>query len=360
MSVFNGIYNYDEFNEELNGNIDACNTELFNELAEFLKTIVPVQEKTSETIWAFFYIPITFKEKIQYFPVKISNFMNKYNLSFQEPFSCSSIDIKEGDEKPSEFIKNVVKQIKLFTETLKSKGEDYIYDLNPYEWRTGVIKRQYTAQQDKLISVDDALDITKKYNKHLEKNIKLESTTVNKFLKTAAIMYKSAFASKIEKFPDEYKSDKKLNKAFADGRHGGMQFIEDWDSEEAFMKWLKSDEWKGAHPFEIVYSTPHGIYLYPPQFREEDDYFYEICVADNFYIPDYFKMLQALIENNIPFRASGFEKDLKYYQGEETITVNSPYGWGDNITYKDTDEDKEKYFEHITWRKLPCVKLKDA
>ncbi len=66
MSVFNGIYNYDEFNEELNGNIDACNTELFNELAEFLKTIVPVQEKTSETIWAFFYIPITFKEKIQY------------------------------------------------------------------------------------------------------------------------------------------------------------------------------------------------------------------------------------------------------------------------------------------------------
>ncbi|MCP5045988.1 MAG: hypothetical protein GY940_02380, partial [bacterium] len=178
------------------------------------------------------------------------------------------------------------------------------------------------------------------------------------YLNTAAICYRAAFPKDIEKRArqmDKELTPRDLIKGWADSRHGGMLFIEDADSKKAYKDWHQSDEWRGAHPFEIVYSTPHGIYLYPP---EKDDHFYRLSIADHFYYEAYVRMAVALMEHNIPFEAYSLEQALEYVTGESEVEVNTGSMRNPTFSYETSRENRKNYFHHIQWDHIQALEWK--
>jgi hypothetical protein len=121
------------------------------------------------------------------------------------------------------------------------------------------------------------------------------------------------------------------------------------------MEWLFSDKWNGAHPFEIVYSSPHGIYLYPP---DRDHSFYRLSVDDPFYNREFVHMAAALVEHNIPFETSGLDRVLEYLTGESDMEVNTMGIREPSFKYETSRENRKRYFPHIRWDELQVLKWK--
>ncbi|MDM8523569.1 hypothetical protein QUF80_09385 [Desulfococcaceae bacterium HSG8] len=148
-------------------------------------------------------------------------------------------------------------------------------------------------------------------------------------------------------------SAEQLHKMWADSRHGEMLFMEDPDSKKEYTDWYVSRKWKGAHPFEIVYSgNIHGITLYPP---DEKKSWYRLSVTDPFYNNDFLKMVMAIIENNVPFETSGLEGITEYCRGESYTAVNTISMRDETFSYKDTEEEKEECFSHIEWNEIEML-----
>ena len=97
-----------------------------------------------------------------------------------------------------------------------------------------------------------------RYKAHKINKSEITEISLNDYLEVAAICYRAAFSNKIPEKLIRTKTKeitpKFLHNCWADQRHGGM-----FDSKEKFMKWYKSRKWQGAHPFEIVYSTPRSF-----------------------------------------------------------------------------------------------------
>lgn len=55
------------------------------------------------------------------------------------------------------------------------------------------------------------------------------------------------------------------------------------EQKKEFMEWFLSEKWSGAHPFEIVYSTPHGIILYPPDKDVSGESFVDVNTRQEIY-----------------------------------------------------------------------------
>ncbi len=293
------------------------------------------------------------------------NYEKEYHITVTDLKSSFShaIFITNEEENPvPDELKKLVDEISNFMDTIKKYGEDLIIQTFPYKWRSGQIQRKYIAADKKLISPEEGEKIVDAYNKHEKEMGELKEISVNDYLNTAFICYTKGFGDEIKerlsyfnRTEDEI-TPELLHQVWADNRHGGMLFIKDHNSKEAFMEWLRSRKWEGAHPFEIVYSASiHGITLYPPNDKES---FYRLGITDMYYNNVYLNMIMGLIENKIPFKAYGVEKNVKYATGEAYVQVNYSSMREETLQYNDTEEEREKYFQHIEWDALPISKPK--
>jgi hypothetical protein len=175
--------------------------------------------------------------------------------------------------------------------------------------------------------------------------------SLNDYLNVASICYKAAY-------PEETKnlSNIDMYKKWADGRHGGMLSIQDWNDKKEFSEWYKSGEHIGFHPFEIVFSWHrHGIHLYPPS---DTSHGYKIIVTNYAYAWDFIKMVDALIGMKIPFEAGELQAVLDYLAGDIYFTVNNE---GDhNFRYIPSRKYKRKYFYDIEWDDIKVIKYRPA
>ena len=190
----------------------------------------------------------------------------------------------------------------------------------------------------------------KKYRNHLAKNLTVESISLNQYLSVVAICYRAAFGEKTRglKPIDMYLK-------WADGRHGGMLDIKDWNSEKEFDEWLNGKKIPGSHPFEIIFSfIEKGVCLFPP--LKQRNYFTLRCPTYLF-ADVYVAIVLELIKNDIPFKAPDLENMLDYLTGEKLFDVNSGHPLI-SLKFWEEKEYFERYFRHIKWDKLEYPKWK--
>jgi hypothetical protein len=225
--------------------------------------------------------------------------------------------------------------------------EKILEKLIPYDIYTGKVKGSYILE--KLLSKKSEEKLLKDYFQLIEKNQEIKEISLNDYLRTASICYRSAYGKKAESL-----SHLQMYKKWADGRDGGMLSIKDWDDRKEFKDWLDSGGETAGHPFEIVFSWHrHGIHLYPPS---SDDPHYHLRVTNYAYATEFVKMAKALIKENVPFRAHDFKNVLDYLAGETYFTVN---GYDEhNFHYIPSQEHKKKFFRHIGWDEIKIPKWK--
>ncbi len=318
----------------------------------------PGSQSEFESKWEYFYLPLEREGEMICTAVRIFLSYEKiYYISFPDFSRTGGAGVKKGADSIPDDYALIFDEISRFLPFIKEHGAALLDELYPYTWRRGRIRRKYICHPSTLISEKEGDRLLAAYQKHLEKKLSLTEISLNDYLKTAAICYRAAFADDIQMILRRMQtteiSDKILHKHWADGRHGGMLFLEDPDSKEEYMDWLFSRKWEGAHPFEIVYSgNVHGIYLYPP---DKEEHRYRVFVVDPFYNHHFLKMVAALMENNIPFVTSGLDKIVEYCRGESYIHVNVPSMREEIFRYMHTDEERDKYFSHIEWDKIQIL-----
>jgi hypothetical protein len=346
-------------NFRVHGLVEFKNDALYEKAAELGAKAEPSFDDQWDTSWKFFYLPMKRKGRMICCPFSLNLHRGKtYTISFHGFTSGGYHGIEKGnDDVPDHYFHFLDEAIR-FIPFLKEHGNQLIERTLPYDWRTGAVKRKYTCPEHELMSIEEAEQIKAAYKKHLEKNLSVSEISLNDYLNTAAICYRAAFAEKIQRMTDELGKEltpRELIKRWADNRHGGMWFLEDPDSKKEYMDWFLSNKWDGAHPFEIVYSTPHGIYLYPP---EGKDAFFRLSIADPFYYGEFVRMASALTGHSVPFQASGLDEALEYLTGENDMEVNTGSFRNPTFRYTTSRENKKRYFRHIQWDELQVLKWK--
>ncbi|MCP5049361.1 MAG: hypothetical protein GY940_19480 [bacterium] len=340
--------------------VDFNSDALYAKIKELTSKAKPSFDDQWDTTWKFFYLPMKRKGRLICNPFSVNLHRGKaYSIcfyGFSSGMGYHGVE-KGNDEVPDYYFQFIDETIR-FIPVLKEYGNQLIEKTFPPDWRTGTIKRKYITPAHELMSMEESERIRTAYQTHLEKKLKVSEISLNDYLNTAAICYRPAFEDDIKQLTRQMEREltpRDLIKRWADSRHGGMLFIEDPDSKEEYMNWLRSDEWRGAHPFEIVYSTPHGIYLYPP---EKDDLFYRLSIADHFYYPAFARMADALVEHNIPFEAYGLDGALEYLTGESEVEVNTMSWHNPTFRYTTSRENRKMYFPHIQWDDILALEWK--
>lgn len=337
--------------------VELKNDELLAKLKELTAQAEPSFHDSWDTTWRFFYMPIERQGQLICSPISINMHRGAYSISFYG-FSrgYGYLSIEPGSDDISDYYHKIVTETLRFLPLVKETNNQVIEQTFPYEWRQGRIQRKFIRPASELMPVEKAKQIQEAYKKHLEKKLTVSEISLQDYLNTAAICYHAAFEEEIKRLRKDFNKEltpRDLQRRWADSRHGGMLTIEDPSSKKEYMEWLKSDVWNGAHPFEIVYSTPHGIYLYPP---DDEHSFYRISIADPFYNEEYVRMAVALIEHEIPFEAYGLDDALGYITGENYVDVNTMSM--DSFRYKNSEEEKKKYFAYIEWDPIQTLKWK--
>jgi len=343
----------------VHGLVEFNSDALYAKAAELAAKAKPSFDDQWDTTWKFFYLPMKRKGRMICSPFSLNLHRGKtYTISFYGFTSGGYHGIEKGNDTVPDYYFHFIDETIRFIEMLKEYGNQLIEKTLPYDWRTGTIKRKYTCHEQELMPIQEAEQINAAYQKHLEKNLCVSEISLNDYLNTAAICYRAAFEKKIQRLELEMNKElppRELIKHWADMRHGGMWFIEDPDSKKEYMDWFHSDKWDGAHPFEIVYSTPHGIYLYPP---EKQDCFFRLSIADPFYNREFVRMAATLVEHQIPFKADGLDEALEYLTGESDMEVNTGSMREPTFTYKTSRENRKQYFRHIRWDEVQVLKWK--
>ncbi len=340
----------------LYGGADVKNDALYAKTAELAAKAGPSFDDQWDTKWQYFYLPMKRKGRLISSPFSLNLHRGKaYTFCFYGFTSGMGYhSIEKGNEDVPDYYFQFIDETIRFIPMIKEYGTQLIERTFPHEWRTGRIKRKYTRPAHEIMSMEESDRINAAYQKHLEKKLTVSEISLNDYLNTAAIGYRAAFEKEIERIDKEL-TPLDLIKRWADQRHGGMLFIEDPDSKKEYMDWFLSDKWDGAHPFEIVYSSPHGIYLDPP---DEKHTFFRLSVADPFYNGEFVRMAAAMVEHNIPFEAYGLAEALEYLTGESDMEVNTMGIREPSFQYETSRENRKKYFPHIRWDEIQALKWK--
>ncbi|KXB02202.1 hypothetical protein AKJ44_01090 [candidate division MSBL1 archaeon SCGC-AAA261F17] len=91
---------------------------------------------------------------------------------------------------------------------------------------------------------------------------------------------------------------------------------------------------------------------------EELNFKYRLGLTNYAYAEKFIKMITALIDHNVSFTAPILEDVLEYLTGEAHLSVNKFSGarWG-TFDYIPGEEECEKYFNYIKWKKLKSPKF---
>jgi hypothetical protein len=332
------------------GLIELKSDELYAKAEQLTALAAPSFEDKWETRWRFFYMPMKHEGKLICSPIALTLYKAAYGISFYGySRGMGYVSIDKGNDKVLDLYHQVIDETSRFIPLIKEKGNQLIEQTFPYQWRQGKVRRKYVRGSSELISLDEKEKINSAYRKHQEKKLTVTEISLNDYLNTAALCIRAAFPKDIT--PEMTTRD--IARRRADMRHGGMLFLENPDNKKEFMEWFLSEKWSGAHPFEIVYSTPHGIILYPP---DKDCSAYRLSVYDPFYNNEFVKMASALIDHEIPFNAPGLEEALEYVAGEGFVGVNTMHE--DAFRYDASPEHQEKYFPYIQWDEIEVLQWK--
>lgn len=330
--------------------IELKSDELYAKAEHLTALAAPSFEDKWETRWRFFYMPMKHEGKLICSPIALTLYKAAYGISFYGySRGMGYVSIDKGNDKVLDLYHLVIDETGRFIPLIKERGNQLIEKTFPYQWRQGKVQRKHIRSSSELISLEEKEKIESAYRKHREKKLTVTGISLNDYLNTAAICIRAAFPKDIT--PEMTTQD--IARRRADMRHGGMLFLESPDSKKEFMEWYLSEKWSGAHPFEIVYSTPHGIMLYPP---DKDCSAYRLSVHDPFYKNELVKMAGALIEHEIPFEAPGLEEALEYVSGESFVGVNTMHE--DAFRYDASPGHREKYFPHIQWDEIEVLQWK--
>jgi hypothetical protein len=311
------------------------------------ETAFPTIRNGIDTRWFNFYVPLKFQREQSLIAMGIVEYKSEYFLHFESSEWLRSIVIKKGDKHASTVLTRVIELASEFAPRMQNRKS--IETMVPYFFRTGKIKGKYVLDRSSLVSKEYADRIFAKYESHLAKTKPLEHRiSLNDYLKVVRVGKSSVLKE------TTMMSSRDVYVKHADFRHGGMLDIEDPDSVEEFNEWLKSNEWLGSHPFEIVASySNYGIYLYPPGFHTTYTSYnshYELSVGNETFHDDYLKMLEALMRRGIPVLAPQLREVLKYEQGESYLKVNTQDI--DSVFYEEIDRQCLKY---VRWDTLKIV-----
>jgi hypothetical protein len=318
-------------------------------LTELLVNIAyPTYKDEYDKRWECFYVPIRRNRKTITVPIWIMRYNDEFFIVVQ---SFGGFSVKKGDRYNEKFYYNIISETLKFSYIVQ-KDESILQKLVPYDIRTGKIKGCYILER--LLSQQEKKDIYEKYENYrmrIENDLtKQTEISLNDYMDVAGICYKAAYPEKTENL-----SNVDMYKKWADGRHGGVLDIKDFDSKKEFSEWYSSGESIGSHPFEIVFSWHrHGIHLYPPN---DSKGAYALRVTNYAYAWDFIEMVIALIDMKIPFEAGELENVLSYLAGDTYFTVNS--GGENDFRYIPSREYKQKYFYDIEWEDLKVVKWRN-
>lgn len=329
----------------------------FLALYEMLKRIEPdVQEH--DIIWPVLYY---IDAKKRWIPVRFTLHRAKVygSLEFPEGMALLEVKVPEGNVEFVEVNQSgYLSGTKLWPNALvqlRRTLEEAVVDLDafndkierelPLEWRFGKIKRRLTwrpnadsISEEKIVEVRGA--VTSAANR-----TSLPGVTVNDYIRLAAVALTAGFH---ETLPPE-----EIHRRHADSRHGGMLDLPR-DDADAFRAWFESLRWQGAHPFEIVYGTPHGVTLWP-KFDEQGVRFI-LSVSDEFYEKPSLDMVIALDRAGVPFQFNGLERIVKKLSGNDLIDV-APFrrpgiGYDVRVRLETLRNERPDAVDKIVWDKL--------
>ncbi len=319
------------------------NTETYNMVKALTDEAFPSYQDEYDKRWEGFYLPVKRRGRIIALPFGIAEYKQEFFLYFH---TFGSLHITRGETGEEDFYKHSLTEAFRFISMIKA-DENILEKLIPYDIRTGKIKGLYILE--KALSKKNKEKLLKDYAQFIEKNPEIREISLNDYLRTASICYRSAYGKKAESL-----SPLQMYKKWADGRDGGMLSIKDWDDRKEFKDWLDSGGETAGHPFEIVFSWHrHGIHLYPPSSYEP---YYNLRVTNYAYAEEFVKMAKALIKENVPFRAHDLKNVLDYLAGETYFTVNS-YG-EHNFHYIPSQKYKKKFFRYIEWDEIKIPEWK--
>lgn len=324
-------------------NIDIEDDKVYNLTEKLVSTAYPTSEDKYDKRWEYFYVPVKRNRKTIAVPMWIMEYDKDFFVILQ---SFGSFHIKKGNEDTEKFYYNIISDTLKFSSIIQ-KDYSILNRLIPYDIRTGKIKGCHILER--LLSPQEKKDIYEKYENYSTHKNDLMEISLNDYLNVASICYKAAY-------PEETKnlSNIDMYKKWADGRHGGMLSIQDWDSKKEFSEWYNSGEYIGSHPFEIVFSWHrHGIHLYP---LRDSSHGYKLIVTNYAYAWDFIKMVDALMEIQVPFEAGELEAVLDYLAGDTYFTVNNESDH--NFRYEPSRAHKRKYFYDIEWDDITVVKYR--
>jgi hypothetical protein len=317
-----------------------CNTKAFELIRRIISYIEPTILEWKDKLWEL-YMPLKEDRRkivVPFFIQKVKN-VRAYFIFVDDFGSC---EIRKGKEKSEEIeiLKRSLEDALEFLPLLKRNPK--LIEKVPYHFRKGKIKAKHVLER--VFPKKEAEKILAQYKENLKKEC--GPISLNYYLNVAAICYKAVFKEARLLSPEE------MYRKWADGRDCDMLKIKKKNSKRAFGYWLSHKAYCGGHPFEILFSWfHHGILLYPPS-----KYRKRFCLAlGNYGMKEvYFKMVKALLENEIPFEAPELEDVILYLTGEKEMDVNTRDIFK-SVTV--TDEDKE-LVKLVKWQALKVPKWK--
>ena len=323
--------------QRVGSQIRMQDSKLYKVVEQLTEKACPTEESAYEKRWNDFYLP--FKRKGYFILIPFTVILYEKNF-----FLCilhSTIEVCKGKEKyDDKFYLGLIKQTLKFCQILR-KDPGIVLKAIPYDIRTGRVRGKYVLED--LFPCAKKEEILALYRDYIEKEKKSYGVSLNGYLDTTAICYRTAFGSKTDGLSPE-----QMYRKWADGRDCNMLDIKNKKSKKVFNYWLDNKSRCGGHPFEIVYSwIEHGIHLYPPY---PDRPYFSLRVTNYMYAIPFLEMVKALIQNEIPFEANEIEDVLNYLSGENYFTVND---YDKHYIFYSGDR---KLLRHIEWDEPRMVK----
>lgn len=324
-------------------------SELYAVIKSVTEVVVPEESKYGDLHWDF-YLPVKEGEKTALVPVEITQVnVNPSKIIFR--VNNSELQIYQdgqaiSGEKAPESLNSLLEEIAHFVPHLQ-QDPSLIEKLTPYSMRTGKILGKYVLP--KVMSRSVKNNLLSQYQEHLAKELTVTAISLDDYFETAAIAYRAIFGKETQGL-----TPRAMYERWAEGRHGGLLDIVDSSDKDQFGKWFNGNEWRGSHPFELLYS-PHnvGITLYPPS----EEAHYSLAVGVTHFYPKFLDIASAFMKQEVPFQASSYENVLHHLAGETIFRVNG-VGLEENLYYFDSEQEREKYFPHIIWTPLKIPQWK--
>ena len=321
-------------------------------VGELTRGFEPVSRRES-LAWPDLYMPLMRGKGQICVPFSVTDYSNaitrknEFIMDFGQ--NLGGLVVMDGKEKvaPS--------YLRMFESAIEfnSRLPDNLEAMVPYEFRTGTIPRKHTIGEDEKVSFMEKAEAESILKKYQGTEVRAAGQiSLTEYLKTAALCYSAAYGE------DAMADPVAAYERRSDIRHGGMLEIRNHDSRKEFGKWLSGEEWRGSHPFEIVFSFHnHGILLCPPGLGGSESYV--LMVMDPYMHGTYATMLRALWKEGIPVSTpeAMLKEALDFLTGEAIFTVN--YYSENQFNYYGTAFERKMYFEHIAWDSLKVLRRKE-